>query len=816
MAAQDILAELAKLTRSGANEAETRLKIIDRVLFEVLGWSRDDVSVEKRVSEDGKTTFADYILRTGMTAIVVEAKKIAQSSIEIPGVRRVQLSRKFMSSEIGEVITQARDYGRKLGIPFAVATNADYWVIFPATRTDQVSFQESSAIVFPTLISALKDDFAEFHDLLSRRAAISGSLEAELLGRVENQIEERRLNRFYTTPFSRISRHSLFPLIEDAILTAFTEDIVNADPELLEKCYVRTPERVRFDNRISMHIVKRQGVTKKAPLRPMKEKNEAALSSMIRSAATRVRPVAVLILGTVGAGKTTFLEYTRQVAAKSSFEPNPGQPYPHWFQVDFRGFSKGQNSLDFIHSSLRDQINSDPYLGDYERCIRHAYKSDIEALFRGPLFLLSSDEGEKKRRISDLLGSQYDKVQPYNEKILEYAARNSPVFLVVDNVDQFEDQEIQANIFSTAMALSHKLNLNLVCSLREATYVVHRNTATFDAFDFDPISIDSPEVKAVLSRRFFVAKQILQGRSGHFIAENGAQVHLSDMSIIIDLIQSSVLGSEIGNLIEILATSDIRLALRMTREFLQSGYTASGKALQIYQRTGTYLLPPHEALRAIMVGNQAVYEERFSVIGNPFDARCGRTEVQLLRLYILAALVQYGGSQAFQGLAGDEIRRVVREIGYGDDVTLRVLQDLCRLRFAYTLSHSAASLEATYVASRLGGYVVKILVGNLTFLENVMVDTFIADQTVWEELRVLTDQIYNQRDIIKKLGIRKTRAEQFFAYMKASYVPLRGESLRRAVPVEWCSNPLDSAERQFRDNLAKAQRSAEKNYGPQA
>lgn len=59
-----IIEDAQKLQLSSANEAETRLKIIDQILFEVLKWTRDDVSVETRVSEDGETTFADYVIKT--------------------------------------------------------------------------------------------------------------------------------------------------------------------------------------------------------------------------------------------------------------------------------------------------------------------------------------------------------------------------------------------------------------------------------------------------------------------------------------------------------------------------------------------------------------------------------------------------------------------------------------------------------------------------------------------------------------------------------------------------------------------------------
>jgi hypothetical protein len=221
------------------------------------------VGVSRRAAHDRPSAVIAF--KTGMTAIVVEAKKVGVAFEKIPDARRAQLKGKLLKGSVGDAIQQARDYARKLGVPFAVVTNGNSWIVFPATRVDQVSFEDSSAIIFSTLKSALQDDYAEFYDLLSRQAVINGSLENDLLGRIENQIEDRRLNRFFTTNFSKISRHSLFSLIEDAIATAFTEDVVNADPDLLEKCYVKTPDRVRFDRRIKLHIARRESVTNRAP-----------------------------------------------------------------------------------------------------------------------------------------------------------------------------------------------------------------------------------------------------------------------------------------------------------------------------------------------------------------------------------------------------------------------------------------------------------------------------------------------------------------------------------------------------------------------
>lgn len=524
----------------------------------------------------------------------------------------------------------------------------------------------------------------------------------------------------------------------------------------------------------------------------------------------------MLVLGQVGAGKTTFLKHTRSVSAASLFQPRADRPYPHWFHIDFRPFSASESALDFIVTNLIDGINADPFLSDYERCVRHAYGDEIDALFRGPLYLLKDDEGERKRRITDLLMEDFKKGLPYVEKILRYAAKGSAVFIAVDNVDQFEDAETQSRIFLDAMALSQKIGGSLICAMREATYVEHKDSPVFDAFDFDPIGIEPPLVDAVLARRFFVARQLLEGQSGSFTAENGAEVSVKNLAVIIDLVQSSVLGSAIGNLIDVLATSDIRLALRMTREFLQSGWTASGKALRIFQSTGQYVMPQHEALRAILLGTQKQYFEEYSVVGNPFDSRLAKTEAQMLRLYVLSAMVNMSGDASFRHLEGNEIQRVFRQLGFGDDLTARVLADLCRLRFIHTTSHTSPTFESNFILTRLGAYIVRFFLSDMMFLENMMMDTFIADDATWHQLKEQTESIYRERDIVKRLALRRQRVQAFFSYMSDRYTPLRDESARRGLPSVWCSHPLESAHNQLQLNLTRATRSAQRNYAPSA
>ena len=157
-----LVARHAQLHLHNANEAETRKKLIDRILEDVLGWTDEDISYEERVSEDGSTTYADYIIRTANTSFLIEAKRVGASFSAVPQRKKLKLSGQIMQDDTGKAILQARDYCRKKSIPFAVVTNGAIWLIFPAVRTDQVSFAESNVIVFDSLERALGEEINHF------------------------------------------------------------------------------------------------------------------------------------------------------------------------------------------------------------------------------------------------------------------------------------------------------------------------------------------------------------------------------------------------------------------------------------------------------------------------------------------------------------------------------------------------------------------------------------------------------------------------------------------------------------------------------
>jgi hypothetical protein len=79
----DLIQAFGKLHLSDANEAETRLKVIDGMLLKVLGWQLDDMVVEPACTEFGHTDYADYLVSTATTNIIVEAKR-AGAAFSLP------------------------------------------------------------------------------------------------------------------------------------------------------------------------------------------------------------------------------------------------------------------------------------------------------------------------------------------------------------------------------------------------------------------------------------------------------------------------------------------------------------------------------------------------------------------------------------------------------------------------------------------------------------------------------------------------------------------------------------------------------------
>ena len=805
---QNIFSTAKLLKENNSNEAETRFKLIDIILKEVLDWKTEDIEVEKHLREDNNSTFADYVLKTANTAIVVEAKRISNFSLGDYNQRKILLGKSFLETELGKAVVQARDYARGLGIDFACVTNGLLWFIFPAQRHDQVSFNESSGILFSSLEEIFSTYYSEFTALINRASVLAGSLELHLYGRAENQIDQRHLKNFFS-PYSNISKDNpIYENLSSQIATAFSEKVLSLDPDEFSRLYVPNAQNINFDSKIRMTVSKRDTVVAKKTNRLMRDTDRDRFVEKV-SDNKNFSKLAFIIVGTVGSGKTTFLHYLEKIKLQDLLS-SPDNNF-HWIRIDFLESTQDVPYTSFIYEHLFRYIQASN-LGDKEKSISPAYASEIESLLRGPLAFLS-DEKEKNREISNLILKDYNEKSPYIEKIFRYHSDKSNIYIIVDNIDQIESDIKQGELFSATLSIARKLNLNLIVCLRQSTYIRNRNSPLINAYDYEYGQIDPPSVLAVLSKRFDLLSSIVQGMSFNFTAENGARFIVDDASEVIGQLKESVLGNEVGGQIEVLASEDLRLALRMTRDFLEKGYSNTSQGIQSYAKGNKYILPKHEALRAIIVGNHTVYDESYSAVGNIFDSKLSIHNLQLLKLFILNACVNRATLSSFEGIDGDEIIEHLKNIGVAKKYTKQVLKVLCEQRYLFTPSHTVSEDIAMYAPSRLGGYVVRELLVDFTFLENLMFDTYISDDETWQNLKEISHKIESEKNIIRKIEIRVERIQFFWKYLTKSYSPLLNESLKRTLPSEWCNDLFGDNTVTLENTFSRVKGSAKRNYG---
>lgn len=117
------------------NEATTRLQLIDRLLFECLGWAKDDAICEEPHGRE----YTDYTLSAPRRILIVEAKKEGdyfELPLERPRLEYALSSLMRDHEGLKAAIEQAAGYCQSRGVLFGAVTNGHQMVAFVATRSD--------------------------------------------------------------------------------------------------------------------------------------------------------------------------------------------------------------------------------------------------------------------------------------------------------------------------------------------------------------------------------------------------------------------------------------------------------------------------------------------------------------------------------------------------------------------------------------------------------------------------------------------------------------------------------------------------------
>jgi len=759
-------------------EADTRAKIIDKVLTECLSWPESAICREQHVDSG----YLDYSLSVrGRPFIVIEAKRQGDTfTLPLPQQRKTLKLDGVLAQDtlVRAAIAQVRQYCDDKAVRYAVATNGFAWIIFRAVR-DDLPWKQGNARVFSSL-DYIAANFTDLWNLLSFHAVCSGSLEAEF---GSAPVTTRHFHRVVAELYNAdapLRRNRLNGQLQP-IIKAFFEDITHLHIDVFRSCYVHTGSLKVIARDLNLVIsdaipkfLKDEGTQKIEQSASGAGTFGDALSLSVSGRSSDL----YLLLGGIGSGKTTFLRRFERVLASESVRAST-----YWFHVDFLAAPLSPHELEqFVWSELLSMVR-ETYAGDFievRRFVKKSFADKIHALEQTVLKKHNKDSAAYEDALSPYLEQWQRNLADYVPRLLLYAARahKKAVVLIIDNVDQLAP-EYQSNVFLLAQHVTRRLSSTTVVSLREESYYTATVQRTFTAYTSRKFHIASPHFRKMIGLRISEATRQLSGNPADITVSllRGIEFDRADISEFLSIVQQSVFrwSKVLAGFIEAVCFGNMRLALEMFSMFLTSGATDVNKMLLIYRREGWYHVAFHEFLKSIMLGDRRYYKEEHGRIMNVFNCTAERNSSHFTCWRIVTLLLALRGESTSEGRGYVEIGRT---IGLFENVfdnvrdVVACLDRLVRSQLVETNTRSTVTaLGASHVrATSAGWYYVRHLAFKFAYLDLVLQDTPLNDRALEERLR---QSVYNVDNVgdkeenkVERLGVRFDRVSWFLDYLK--------------------------------------------------
>ncbi len=604
-----LVAEVSDYVNSVETEADTRLKIIDRILVEALHWPRGDISAES-ASEGG---FADYACHVqGRFRLILEAKRDGRSlgCEDRSSGHPYKLNGPVFKEEAAkEGIGQAIRYAGAKNAELACVTNGREWIVFRGNRLgDGVETREGMAFVFANLVE-IEEHFRLFYSLLSYESVSTFAYRPYFQEAEGQPIRTAVFNRALRPAGSaRFMSGGDLAADVDKIMTSFFQRLTgDQDPDLLEMCFVETAESHHADVRlakIAEDIVDR--------IQSLDTGSGSALTQLITRAQELRRHEFVLIVGTKGAGKSTFISrffrsvLTGRIAEKCVV-----------VHVDLR-------------NSTGDATNVVPWLDAHLLSAAEAAIfpeapafTEIEGMFfdeytrlrKGPwAALYEADKPQFQTRFGDKVEAmRRDDPHEYIRGLIRHVVngRQSLPVIVFDNADHF-DIDYQQKVYQYARSIYEEALCLVLLPITDRTSWQLTKHGALQSFEHEALFLPTPPTDEIIRKRIaFIERRVevekLRPDDRYFL-ERGISLRLEDVNAFVRTLQRVFLQtSEVSQWIGDLANHDVRRTLNLARAFIASPHLKVADLLSAFISGSAIDVPLWRCARALIRQHYDIY-----------------------------------------------------------------------------------------------------------------------------------------------------------------------------------------------------------------
>ncbi|MFM9329051.1 hypothetical protein [Paenibacillus mesotrionivorans] len=717
------------------NETETRLKILDSMLTQVLGWPQSQIKAEVPLGEteadnNHKKLYIDYLLISDHNNFLLEAKKTGASIQLANSTHRTFVRGGVVYNSNKKFLDQAKNYMVKLGTPFSLVTNGHIFIV-----QRMPIFEHSKNLLVFKSWDDIESKFIDFWNILS---PYSNGIEA--LDLILNTPDELRSPPAYRKKlYDHLQKKDKFPLATSDITLAIEDHLdrffgdLNSE-YLMDLCYCDPSPDITSS--LTDNLRRRLVVEPVSTVQLVSTKTVYGVDGNFGrdylSTISQEGTVYVL-LGEVGAGKSTFLTHFYLKELDDNIKDQL-----IWIRINFLNFTDfGLEKLNsFITSEIYKILDSEySHLSLTKWEIREAiYEKEVSEFSESLPEPLRQEKSFYIKELYTYIMSLVNSKEEHLEKIFSYIKYklNKNVCFVFDNIDQ-RPADQQREVLMIAYNRSKIYKGTVITAMRHQYYYMIKGKPPFDAISVHDYRIQAPKIRDLLEKRLeafnkFPSKDVIYDLRGKTI-----KIPIEKfVRILRNTIQNQ---DEVNLFFENISGGNMRRLLEMFKAFVLSENSKIHEIIRIrriVENVDNVSVDFQYVLDSIVRENQKFYNSEISLIKNLFLYYNDGFYSHFSQIYILYYLQirSHVQTQTDKGYVDiEDVLQKFSAIFLNEEKLNSLLLPLLNEFLIDSNMGARESLNGTTSIriSEVGEYYINCLLNDWKYISYVLIDTPIRD-----------------------------------------------------------------------------------------
>ncbi|WP_294205345.1 type I restriction endonuclease [uncultured Chryseobacterium sp.] len=698
--------------------------------------------------------YPDYvIISQGVPSLIIEAKKVGQDLNE--AFREARLYATEINSMHIEEVNPCK---------FIIACDgkkllAGYWNSQPLFEIETSSWNE------------VNNDFSRFIELFNHSAIKSHSKEV-------NDI--LRKNTVFTKPLFQLGGKYL---IDQEINNSFGENIAiqykhifNPEMEgekidLVKNAYVVVDKHESHINPIDRLIRKKLNPFATDATLVQNTESPTEIIEKLKTINSFNNQV-LLLIGSVGSGKSTFTTYLREVA----LDENLSQSLV-WITIDLNNAPVSSEEIyRWLKKHILENLRSTFKKIDFDslEIIKEVFEEDINK-FEKLGGLLGKGSEKYNEELYKILQDCIANTEKFINGIIEnfILKNNKNLIIVLDNCDKRTLQE-QLLMFEVANWIKDSINCIVFLPLRDTTYDHFKNEKPLDTvvkdltFRIIPASLE----KILYSRIKYATRLNEKLQTGHYFLDNGMKVFYpksEEIYYLRSILKSLFQNNFFKKTMIALAGSDIRIGIEIFLDFCKSGHISDSEIFKIKQSGGNHELPNHLISRIFLRGKKVYYKDENSRLRNLFNSDpADRIPNPFCRIVILRWLKDKYREKGPTGILGfhsvNDMNKELARIGFDKKNIFYELKFLIRQKLIISETQDVNNIDNDDLISiTTSGRIHLEMIYNVDYISSCSEDSWFNNNDI--SLKIRSNMLSrNQYAHLSRLNTLEN-AEEFSIYL---------------------------------------------------